>query len=798
MAARSPGLALLLTLVCARAPAQRWSELQGRTKSGVVALYQSVLDASNDALVLLVASHPDDRYVLPAVFLRYRLGARVAVLIASRGGGGQNSLGPETGDALERIRTLETEAGCWPFDGAVYYLNRPDRGFRRSAQETFEEWGRDDTVAAMVRLLREIRPDVILTTHSAEETHGHDLALAEILPEVVIKAAGPGGPGTPHRVRSLFLGATSTPSPGAFTLEADDYEPIRGATFRRLAYELLLRNHLSPGPPSPMETLFEAHTRFVPVDLFGETSPTSLLDRTPTLLDAALFPGSVAEADALRQLTASLPPLLLSPTELIERVTAGIAKLKSVRCDPGSDADRRRTRRLEAMHRILQHADAIQLELEAQPGAVAVPGETLAMDLRVHVGGPIEIKHVRVTAASGGVLLEPVDGDSLAVPAGGQLHAALEYRVPLSASPDDVLGDRFHAERFEPPVRFRFLLDLGAVELPVELTVPVDLRQAVDLAVVPRMLLLPASSGQVRFTVKVERNSAFPVDRDLELRCPAGYRVEGPRTHVTLDKIHRDIFEFSLQAPADRRSGVDAVRIGFGGTRIELPVHKVDVIIDQSLHIGVVRSVDDALSSVIGAGGFGLHWSELSDIDLAIGNLLQFDTIVVDVRALRDRQPARQSFRRLLEFAQGRGKRLIVFYHKDTEFEPLGEGFRGAPFQPFQIGRGRVTRADTPVRLLRPEHSLFHVPNIVREGDWDGWEQERGLYFPVVYADAYEELLEMHDPGLPPERSALLYARTGEGEYVYCALALWRQLKKLHPGAVRLLANLLTPSPPGN
>src|SRR5512134_2765025 len=95
--------------------AQRWQDTCGRTESGAVALQQAVKDVGADALVLLVASHPDDRYVLPAVWLRYSFGVRIAVLLASRGGGGQNLGGPETGDSLERIRTLEAEAGCSRF-----------------------------------------------------------------------------------------------------------------------------------------------------------------------------------------------------------------------------------------------------------------------------------------------------------------------------------------------------------------------------------------------------------------------------------------------------------------------------------------------------------------------------------------------------------------------------------------------------------------------------------------------------------------------------------------------------------
>jgi hypothetical protein len=224
-------------------------------------------------------------------------------------------------------------------------------------------------------------------------------------------------------------------------------------------------------------------------------------------------------------------------------------------------------------------------------------------------------------------------------------------------------------------------------------------------------------------------------------------------------------------------------------------VHKVDVKVPASLRIGLLRSRDDTIPGILGAGGLGLPWSDLSDADIAVADLQAFDTIVVDIRALRDRPDARRGFRRLLQFAAGKGRRLVVFYQKDTEFHPAGEGFLGAPYQPFLVGRTRVTRADAPVRILAAGHPLLSHPNTIQPGDWDGWEQERALYLPRAYASQYEEILAIHDPGEPEERGALLYARTGEGEFVYCALALWRQLKKLHPGAVRILANLLSPAP---
>ena len=765
----------------------------GRSKSGAVALQQAKLDIANDALVLLVASHPDDRYVLPATWFRHRHGARVAVLLASRGGGGQNSRGPETGDALERIRTLEAEAGCATFDGEVWHLNRPDFGYRRTADEAFAEWGRDDTVRELARLLRTIRPDVVLTTHHREETHGHDLALAQALPLAVAMAADANAGLTlpPHTVRSLFLGATSEPVPEAFSIQADEIEPVRGETFRRLAYEVLLQHHVSPGRPAPIESVFESSMRFVHATPEGAASTKDALAGVPTLFDGI---ADESVRGALRAATDAA--IAASPAEL-DAALQLVRMLQSLPCADGSDAARRRERRLDAAKRLVLQCARIQVEVSAPPGAAAVPGEEIALEVVVRVGGSSPVHRVRASSPGATVRLDAPDvgeGD-LSIPAGQSLRAIANCSVPLEEGADsDALDARFRKDRYTAPVQLRASMFVDDVEVDVLLAVPVEVLPPVRLSVVPRMLLLPASRGEVRFAVKAERHSAFPVFGELELRAPAGYRVEGPRTRVALDASRSDVFEFSLRAPQDRSSGVDRVRISLGNTRVVLPVHKVEAEISRSLRIGVVRSLDDALTSVIGAGGFGMQWTGLSDTDLAVGDLDSFDTIVVDVRALRDRPEARQSFRRLLEFCGKKGKRLVVLYHKDVEYDPPGEGFRGAPFQPFHIGKDRVTRADAPIRLLRPEHSLLGSPNRIRAEDWDGWEQERGLYFPAVYASEYEEILECNDPGMAPSRSSLLYARSGDGEFVYCSLSLWRQLKKLHPGSVRLLANLLTPT----
>ena len=789
---------LALLLLAVSASAQAWQDTCGRTAAGLLAMRQAARDATQDSLVLIVASHPDDRYILPAIWLRRTFGLRVAVLLATRGGGGQNTLGPETGDAFERIRTLEAEAGCAMADVDAWYWNRPDGGYRRSAAETFAEWGREEALRELVRLLREIRPDAVLTTHHAEERHGHDLAVVELLPQAIRMAADPdlviGG--APHPVGVFLMGAGSTISPAALRIDADKLDQERGRALRRSAYDILRGAHVSPGPPRNLDDVFGPVLAFEP-----QTPPRVRADRPrplglPSVLDPDRWPGGPEAATELRQfLDREVPRIVTSSEPALAPLAGVIAKLRTIRARPGLslDAATRLQRRIHALEALAVTAAGIQVEVEAPPGAVAIAGEELTCSVRVLSSGA----PVPVVRADG---LADLEAELTPLGASGPLTssfvAELRVRLPLAAGGGgDPMAARFHADRFVPPVRVRFWVEVEGLEVPLDVTVPVEQRAPVELSLLPRMLLLPSGRNTVQFSVGVQRNSNLPVEGVIEVRAPAGYAVNDDRHDVSLRDQRSDLFGFVVDAPRERRTGVDVLRVRMGNTKVALPVLKVDVAVPKQLRVGVLRSLDDTLPSVLGVGGLGIDWSELIDADIAAADLAAFDTIVVDIRALRGRSELRNSFARLLDFARGRGRRLVLFYQKDVEFQPSGDPFRGAPFEPFEIGRSRVTRADAPVSVLIPDHPLLRHPNAIRPSDWDGWVQERALYLPSVYADEFEELLEIGDPDQPRERGALLYAKTGDGEYVYCALALWRQLKTLHPGAVRMLVNLLTPSP---
>jgi hypothetical protein len=200
--------------------------------------------------------------------------------------------------------------------------------------------------------------------------------------------------------------------------------------------------------------------------------------------------------------------------------------------------------------------------------------------------------------------------------------------------------------------------------------------------------------------------------------------------------------------------------------------------------IGYVRGASDRVPEALRRAGVAV---ELLDAGaLTRGDLGRYAAIVIGSRAYETDTALVSQSDRLLEWVR-RGGHLIVQYQ---QYAFVRGGY--APF-PLTIHQphDRVTDETSPVTLLQPAHPAFRAPNVIGAADWDGWPQERGLYFAGTWDAAYEPLLEMRDPGRPPVRGGLLVARHGEGTYVYTGLSFFRALPAGVPGAFRLFFNLL-------
>jgi hypothetical protein len=214
-------------------------------------------------------------------------------------------------------------------------------------------------------------------------------------------------------------------------------------------------------------------------------------------------------------------------------------------------------------------------------------------------------------------------------------------------------------------------------------------------------------------------------------------------------------------------------------------VSAADVLLPPLERVGYVRGASDRVPEYLAEIGVPLEVLEPAALEHA--DLAAYDAIVVGSRAYEVEPALGRANPRLLDYVRGGG--LLVVQYQQYPF--VEGGF--APF-PLDIARphGRVTDETAPVTLLEPGHPVFHRPNEIAAADWQGWVQERGLYMPATWDQAYAPLLEMKDPDQDePQRGALLVAELGEGTWVYTGLAFFRQLPAGVPGAYRLFANLL-------
>jgi hypothetical protein len=211
----------------------------------------------------------------------------------------------------------------------------------------------------------------------------------------------------------------------------------------------------------------------------------------------------------------------------------------------------------------------------------------------------------------------------------------------------------------------------------------------------------------------------------------------------------------------------------------------------DDVRVGYVEGAGDRVLEAMER--IGLVAELLGPDELLDEPLDDFDVIVTGIRAYKVREDLKSAHARLLEWIE-KGGTLLVQYNK---FEFNAENEESSPFAPFPgtlVGRRRVTVEESPVVVRDPLHPVFVEPNQITEADWQGWVQERGLYFLDFTDPRYQDLLELEDPwpyNDGPQGGSLVYAPLGGGEWVYVGVGLFRQLPAAVPGAYRLLANLI-------
>ena len=816
--------------------------------SGTPSIEQSLAKLNELGSVLMIAAHPDDeRTPVLAYFARGRH-MRTAYLSLTRGEGGQNLIGSEQGAQLGIIRTQELLAAR-RIDGAQQFFTRAiDFGFTRTPEETLQKWGRERLLSDMVWVIRSYRPDVIILCFTGTPRDGHGQHQASsIVGKEAFEVAGDSTRFPeqlkyvqPWKAKRLALsvfnfppqgqGAATGLPPGAVPPPQegpplptgprvnDDtgaYNPVLGYSYEEIA-GLSRSQHRSQGMGN-VPRVGSVESGYV--ILSGPPTTKDLFDGIDTSWNR--LPGGAAAGAILAEAQRSFDPAhpekvasqLVKARPLIAAMADPLAKVKLAELD-------------EAI------ADCAGLFVEAQANAPEVtPGAKLTVTTTVlsRSSASVRIEGARFEGMfTGDLPLEAAKlefNKSKVVKVDRQVPASQPYTQPywlLKAPSNDLytVDDQTKIGLPDNPPILEVRLRLSIDGMPFELVRPVEYRYA-DRALGERvrpLVVIPAvavdlpeavavfpNSDSRKVDVSVRANVAR-AEGAVRLEVPSGWKVE-PRSsafRIALAGEQQEL-TFTVTPPETETTAwlqavasVGARNIDSGVQVISYP-HFPDQTLLITSDVKLVRAdihvTAHKIGYIMGAGDempdalrqMGLEVTLLSQSDLEKGDLTRFDAIVAGVRAYNVRSDIRTNQQRLLDYVKNGGVYIVQYNTGDNSLSVGPYALTAPPGSKY-----RVTVEESPVTILHPDSRLLQAPNHITAKDFEGWVQERGLYFASKWDPRYETVLATKDPGEETLSGGELWTHYGKGVYIFTAYSWFRQLPSGVPGAYRLFANLLS------
>ncbi|HLJ18039.1 MAG TPA: PIG-L family deacetylase [Bryobacteraceae bacterium] len=818
-----------------------------RDLSGAAQIEQALDRLNTLGSVLMIAAHPDDENTALLAYLARGRHVRTAYLSLTRGEGGQNLIGPEQGAELGVIRTQELLAAR-RIDGAEQFFSRAiDFGFTKTANEALTKWGGREILSDTVWVIRRFRPDVIVLrfTGTPRDGHGQHQASAIIGKEAYFAAADPTR--FPEQFKSVKPWRAKRLMWNAFTFTAEqekelakdkhrrvevdtgDFDPVLGHSYSEIA-GMSRSMHRSQGMGAA-ERRGSAKNFLINVE--GDPATKDLFDGVD--LTWKRVPGAANVGEALGEAWHDFDPR--HPEQLIPLLEKARGALKPL---ADSEAGSIPAQKLKQLDETIALCAGLWLDVSADrpdlvPGGPAVKITATALD-RSHV--TIGLDAVKLE----GMEDAPAFGLAPAVLAfNNPSEYSLNWRIPADepySQPYWLVkpkqGERYTVDDQlkigmpeNPPVlsaRFRVRMDAQEIDLvrPVQQRYIDRVRGEMTrpLAVVPPVAVQLAEKTYI-FPNDKEKLVAARVRADepnragvMHLETPAGWSAKPDSEKFQLSLTGEQMEPgFQIAPPSSDTVSTLRVVADSSGRQIAVGVRIIDYphIPPQTLFPRAeaklvradIRTLARKIGYVMGAGDevpealrqIGCEVTLLSADDLASGDLAQFDAIVTGVRAYNVRADLRANQQRLLDYVSNGGT-LVVQYNVLEGGRPGSRGGshlldRIGPY-PMKITHDRVTMEDAPVTLPHPDSPLLKEPNQIESRDFDGWVQERGLYFASEWDPRYQTLFESHDPGEKPLAGGTLVARYGKGVYVFTAYSWFRELPAGVPGAYRIFANLIS------
>ena len=821
-----------LIFVLARVSAQQEPPAPGRGQN-VADTLESIQKARVVTRVLFTVAHPDDEASTLLTYLPHALGTDTTLLTLNRGEGGQNAIGPEQGAQLGILRSSELSAAMNVEGPHLYFTRVVDFGFSKTLEETLEKW-QGVELEDMVRAIRMLRPQVVINGWGGQKTgHGNHQDSGYQTPKAVEAAADPTkypdqiAEGLkPWRVEMILDPVRATTQDekvdytGSWVVPADEISPIWGLSYRDIALEGYLHHRSqgvtpflnSPflrrpyglkrttgGPPSPSDFAqpLTSLARVIPVKAEDSLAAADhALDQARLAAEKLDWPGAVRSiAEAGKQISSLEDQVKRSQDS---SAAGALWELQQVR---------------ERINHALADAAAIKIVSNADRSElVAGEGFSVRVQLAHRSNVPATFSKPELALPNGWSITKQEEKDgstniSVSVPAAAQAPRKpgdflYPFPPPLVSTVTHVEADGY-AFDFTAPVQSLHATTVSVLSYPLRIVPPVELTPQ------PEQYVVVESHQPSQFDVfaRVHSFAQLPSKVSVGVEVPSGWKAPAPESiefsgagdrlvHLTVlppakiaagnyelkayAKRGEEIFETSLEP-------LPSLPTYLWSAPAIVPVHVFSIAVPDHLRVGYISADNDAIPDSLRRLGVDVEMLDANA--LAFGDLGRCDAIVVGMRAYELRSDVVASNSRLLDYAAGGGT-LVVLDQRPAVWDPL----KPAPF-PATMGPGpRVTDENAAVNYTDPASPLLNFPNKIEAHDFDGWVQERGLYFWEKWDTQYHTVLSIHDPGEKDAMGSLVWTHTGKGTYIYTGLSFSRQLPEGNAGAFRLFVNLLSQS----
>jgi len=805
--------------------------------------------------VLYIVAHPDDENTKLIAWLANGKKVRAGNLSLTRGDGGQNLIGPELGDALGIIRTQELIEARRIDGGEQFFTRAVDFGYSKTAEESFEKWGKQEVLSDVVRVIRMFRPDVIITRFSTEPggTHGHHTASAILAHEAFDLAVDPNA--FPEQLkeglevwqpRRLFHNGSTwwrkdladivKTDPDWFSVDVGGYDPLLGLSYTEIAGrsrsmhksqgfgaaetrgEQLEYLHFEKGDRPKGDDIFEGIDMTWGREKRGEEVRGEEVNRNGTI-------SPVKTQEMIAALINEFNPN--KPGESVDDLFYLYSMVKS---DPVRN--NYRYRMLEALEGLMHACSGVVVEANA-PIRTLAPNDTMLLDITCMARNNIPLLKLRWFTGA--------DDESDRFNQGFTLNTPLEPNKPINwkfnwirqVDPEEPHWLRephgalyaiepsyrnYPTKRSKPQLHYWIK---GADSLSFQGPVDVLYRwvDRVDgerirpvyftpvASIIPKTEIVIARGGTQTVEIEVEALTDSLIGQ-LNVTLPEGWGTTKDIKLVNIAKRNeRQSFTFQLMPGEKAKAG--AVKFDFSGPKekADRTLHEIDyphimaqvyytpaevklIPLDvkvNATHVGYIKGAGDDVPQAIERLGVTVDMIDPSTATLE--SISKYDAIVVGIRAYNTEKAMAQFNPTLMKFAENGGT-VVVQYNTLSRDMMVPDSLIG-PY-PFKLSRDRVTVEEALPTFLDPKHPLLNTPNTITVADFDGWVQERGLYFVGERDPKYTALIRWNDPGEDPMDGALVTCDYGKGRYVYTGISFFRELPAGVAGAYRLWANLLS------